>query len=123
MNLLEKSCVKGFCDIIVPLELSLEAYADETGLTFLCNFLRFFLSFHFRACLWLDNIATMVHGIWYSALLATSIVSFNSATAQQNGADFSVPSQFTNWDNDNWVLSTDQLIQGQYQSRAPMGNG
>lgn len=38
-------------------------------------------------------------------------------------ADFSIPSKFTNWDNENWVLSTDQLIQAQYQSRAPMGNG
>ncbi|KAG9585291.1 glycoside hydrolase family 65 protein, partial [Aureobasidium melanogenum] len=38
-------------------------------------------------------------------------------------ADFSIPSTYTNWDNEGWELSTDRLIQGQYQSRAPMGNG
>jgi hypothetical protein len=38
-------------------------------------------------------------------------------------ADFSIPSTFTNWNNARWELSTDSLIQGQYQSRAPMGNG
>lgn len=38
-------------------------------------------------------------------------------------ADFSIPSTYTNWDNAGWELSTDRLIQGQYQSRAPMGNG
>jgi len=122
MNLSVESCVKGFCDSI-PFKLGLVAYADETGVTFLRDFFRFFFSFHFRACLWLDCIDKMVHGVSYKALLAASILSFDVATAQQNGADFSVPSQFTNWDNDNWVLSTDQLIQGQYQSRAPMGNG
>lgn len=38
-------------------------------------------------------------------------------------ADFSIPSTYTSWDNANWVLNTDQLIQAQYQSRAPMANG
>ncbi|KAI5249768.1 hypothetical protein E4T43_00570 [Aureobasidium subglaciale] len=38
-------------------------------------------------------------------------------------ADFSIPSTFTTWDNDLWELKTDSLLQGQYQSRAPMGNG
>lgn len=38
--------------------------------------------------------------------------------------DFSITSsEFTSWDNDNWVLSTNRLIQGQYQSRAPIANG
>lgn len=48
---------------------------------------------------------------------------FVSALGQQQGIDFSIPSEYTSWDNENWVLKTDQLIQGQYQSRAPMGNG
>ncbi|CAD0049285.1 unnamed protein product [Aureobasidium pullulans] len=38
-------------------------------------------------------------------------------------ADFSIPSTYTSWDNEAWELSTSSLIQGQYQSRAPMGNG
>ena len=58
-----------------------------------------------------------------SCLTACILTILNAVLAQQNGVDFSIPSTFTNWDNDNWVLSTDQLIQGQYQSRAPMGNG
>lgn len=39
------------------------------------------------------------------------------------GANFAVPSDFTNWDNKNWVLSTNELIQGQYQSRLNLANG
>ncbi|KAI9761924.1 MAG: hypothetical protein M4579_000707 [Chaenotheca gracillima] len=39
------------------------------------------------------------------------------------GADFSVPSEYTQWDNEKWVLSTDQLIQAQYQSRLTLANG
>ncbi|KAL1305629.1 hypothetical protein AAFC00_007228 [Neodothiora populina] len=38
-------------------------------------------------------------------------------------ADFSIPSTYSNWDNDNWVLSTRDLLPGYFQSRAPMGNG
>ncbi|KAI9809039.1 MAG: hypothetical protein M1825_002328 [Sarcosagium campestre] len=37
--------------------------------------------------------------------------------------DFSVPSKFTAWDNEKWTLSTDKLIQGQYQSRLNLANG
>ncbi|KAI9852623.1 MAG: hypothetical protein M1838_000071 [Thelocarpon superellum] len=38
-------------------------------------------------------------------------------------ADFSIPSKFTRWDNENWTLSTDQLIQAQFQSRLNLANG
>ena len=39
------------------------------------------------------------------------------------GADFSIPSAYTDWDNKDWVLSTKELIQGQYQSRLGLANG
>ncbi|GAM86756.1 hypothetical protein ANO11243_047750 [Dothideomycetidae sp. 11243] len=55
----------------------------------------------------------------FSLLTLTAI--YQTATAQ--GADFSVPSEYTSWDNDNWVLTTNQLVQAQYQSRAPIANG
>ncbi|KAF2158132.1 carbohydrate-binding module family 32 protein [Myriangium duriaei CBS 260.36] len=45
---------------------------------------------------------------------------YRSCEAQ---SDFSIPSEYTSWDNDNWVLSTNQLLQGQFQSRAPIANG
>lgn len=38
-------------------------------------------------------------------------------------ADFSIPSPYSQWDNENWILSTRDLLPGYYQSRAPMGNG
>ncbi|KAG8623673.1 hypothetical protein KVT40_008649 [Elsinoe batatas] len=57
-------------------------------------------------------------------LAATSLLGLSffvgSGTAQD---DFSITSEYTAWDNDNWILSTNRLIQGQYQSRAPIGNG
>lgn len=55
------------------------------------------------------------------ALLPSLLAILPYCSAQY--ADFSIPSTYTNWDNEGWELSTDRLIQGQYQSRAPMGNG
>ena len=46
-----------------------------------------------------------------------------AALVQGQGADFSIPSAYTDWDNSQWVLSTNQLIQGQYQSRLGLANG
>ena len=59
------------------------------------------------------------------SLLSVSLVAITllSRTSLAQGADFSVPSRYTLWDNDNWVLTTNSLIQGQYQSRAPLANG
>jgi len=122
MNLLQKFLAKGFQDIVTQ-GSRWWACAGETELPFLRDFLCFFSFLYSHAYIWLEYINMMGHGIWHKALLAACIVSYNPTIAQQNGADFSVPSTYTNWDNDNWVLSTDQLIQGQYQSRAPMGNG
>ncbi|KAI9889158.1 MAG: hypothetical protein M1814_005749 [Vezdaea aestivalis] len=38
-------------------------------------------------------------------------------------ANFNIPSTYTSWDNDNWVISTNALIQGQFQSRLNLANG
>ncbi|KAI9681218.1 MAG: hypothetical protein M1817_002500 [Caeruleum heppii] len=54
-----------------------------------------------------------------AALLLTGL----AALVRSQGADFAVPSDFTAWDNENWVLSTNELIQGQYQSRLSLANG
>ncbi|PNS15420.1 hypothetical protein CAC42_679 [Sphaceloma murrayae] len=57
----------------------------------------------------------MPHALW--CILAV----IGLCNAQE---DFSITSsEFTTWDNDNWVLSTNRLIQGRYQSRAPIANG
>ncbi|KAI9886287.1 MAG: hypothetical protein M1823_001896 [Watsoniomyces obsoletus] len=45
------------------------------------------------------------------------------AVVRAQGGDFSIPSAYTGWDNDQWVLSTKELIQGQYQSRLGLANG
>ena len=39
------------------------------------------------------------------------------------GANFDIPSAYTDWDNNEWTLSTRELIQGQYQSRLSLANG
>lgn len=125
MNLLQT--FKGIQDIVVTQSSKLWACAGETDelsvLIFLRDFVRFFSFSYCYACTLSEYINMMGHGIWHKALLAACVLSYSQTSAQQNGADFSVPSTYTNWDNDNWVLITDKLIQGQYQSRAPMGNG
>lgn len=38
-------------------------------------------------------------------------------------ATFEIPSEYTTWDQQSWTLSTNKLIQGQYQSRLNLANG
>lgn len=73
---------------------------------------------HYMRINWDSLIAQMPRfGLLLPGLLA--LLPYCSA---QN-ADFSIPSTFTDWDNNDWVLSSTKLIQGQYQARSPMGNG
>lgn len=46
-----------------------------------------------------------------------------AAGVRAQGADFQIPSAYTQWNNENWTLSTNELIQGQYQSRMGLANG
>lgn len=54
---------------------------------------------------------------WFASLLALLPLCY------AQGADFSIPSVYSDWDNENWILSTKYLLPGYFQSRAPMGNG
>ncbi|KAI9815415.1 MAG: hypothetical protein M1832_005485 [Thelocarpon impressellum] len=45
------------------------------------------------------------------------------AGVHAQGADFAVPSEFTVWDNEKWILSTNELVQAQYASRLHLANG
>ncbi|KAI9798879.1 MAG: hypothetical protein M1833_004382 [Piccolia ochrophora] len=61
--------------------------------------------------------------IMISPAKATLLAVASTAGVVQGQADFSVPSDYTSWDNENWVLSTNELIQAQYQSRISLANG
>ena len=57
----------------------------------------------------------------FTVLLVVALSAVGPAIAQVS--DFSLPSTYTVWDNDNWILSTNKLIQAQYQSRLNLANG
>ncbi|KAI9843245.1 MAG: hypothetical protein M1837_006534 [Sclerophora amabilis] len=63
----------------------------------------------------------MLFSLWNSGLVASCLLAARLVRAQ--GADFAVPSEYTNWNNEEWTLSTNRLIQGQYQSRLNLANG
>jgi trehalose/maltose hydrolase-like predicted phosphorylase len=62
----------------------------------------------------------MVSSMVKAAMVAVGV--WSTSTCAQ-GADFSIPSKYTTWDNENWALSTNELIQGQFQSRMNLANG
>ncbi|KAI9825953.1 MAG: hypothetical protein M1826_006844 [Phylliscum demangeonii] len=58
-----------------------------------------------------------------TAPLAVGLLATLTVSVFGQNADFSIPSTYTDWDNAQWVLSTNKLIQGQYQARLPLANG
>ena len=43
--------------------------------------------------------------------------------AQAQAADFNIPATYSTYDHNNWILSTNELIQAQFQSRINLANG
>lgn len=60
---------------------------------------------------------------WAVGLLACLVGRVAGQYFSGQGADFSIPSDYTEWDNEEWTLTTRELIQGQYQSRMSLANG